>query len=219
MGLKLPARDLRRQKLQAPDLPHPENINGRSYDVYTFKTAIAAARPGKFDVGPAEATALVVVPRQQSRSRSRSPFDLFNMDDPFSDPFFTDPFGTFGQQEKLPIKSEAVTLEVKPLPANAPPNFSGAVGNFAMAVEANPKSVQVGDPITVTATITGRGNFDRVNAPALEDDHGWHKYPSSSKFKQDDDVGISGAKCSKRFFRPMKRSRLSRLWSFRISIR
>src|SRR5258708_39623791 len=63
-----------------------------------------------------------------------------------------------------------------------------------MAVDAKPKNVQVGDPITVTSTITGRGNFDRMNAPALDDEHGWHKYPASSKFKQDDDVGISGEK-------------------------
>jgi hypothetical protein len=63
-----------------------------------------------------------------------------------------------------------------------------------MTVDANPKSVQVGDPITVTSAISGRGNFDRVSAPALEDEHGWHKYPPSSKFKQDDEVGISGAK-------------------------
>jgi hypothetical protein len=52
----------------------------------------------------------------------------------------------------------------------------------------------VGDPITVTSTITGRGNFDRMNGPALEDERGWHKYPPSAKFKQDDDVGISGEK-------------------------
>ena len=63
-----------------------------------------------------------------------------------------------------------------------------------MTADANPKSLQVGDPITVTARISGRGNFDRVTAPALEDDHGWHKYPPSADFKQDDDVGISGAK-------------------------
>src|SRR5437762_3654553 len=63
-----------------------------------------------------------------------------------------------------------------------------------MTTEAKPKSVQVGDPITVTSTISGRGNFDRVNASAIEDEHGWHKYPPSSKFKQDDEVGISGAK-------------------------
>jgi hypothetical protein len=52
----------------------------------------------------------------------------------------------------------------------------------------------VGDPFTVTATITGRGNFDRVTAPAFEDERGWHKYPPSADFKQDDDIGISGTK-------------------------
>jgi hypothetical protein len=63
-----------------------------------------------------------------------------------------------------------------------------------MTTDANPKSVQVGDPITVTNAISGRGNFDRVNAPVVEDERGWHKYPPSSKFKQDDEVGASGTK-------------------------
>ena len=33
-----------------------------------------------------------------------------------------------------------------------------------------------------------------MNAPELSDERGWHKYPPSSNFKQDDDVGISGTK-------------------------
>jgi hypothetical protein len=85
-------------------------------------------------------------------------------------------------------------LEVKALPAGAPPTFSGAVGSFSMTAEANPKRVQIGDPITIKAAISGRGNFDRMNAPELSDERGWHKYPPSSNFKQDDDVGISGTK-------------------------
>jgi hypothetical protein len=171
-----------------------ETINGRTYDVVTFKTAIAAARAGKFDLGPVKAKVQVLTPRAPGTRRSRSPFDLFNLDDPFSDPFFSDPFGQFGERREVEINSEPIAFEVKPLPANAPASFSGAIGNFAMTTEAKPKSVQVGDPITVTSTISGRGNFDRVNAPALEDEHGWHKYPPSSKFKQDDEVGISGTK-------------------------
>ena len=171
-----------------------ETINGRSYDVVTFKTAIAAARAGKFDLGPVKAKAQVLTPRAPGTRRSRSPFDLFNLDDPFSDPFFSDPFGQLGERREVEINSDPVAFEVKPLPPNAPANFSGAIGNFTMTTEAKPKSVQVGDPITVTSTISGRGNFDRVNAPALEDEHGWHKYPPSSKFKQDDEVGISGTK-------------------------
>jgi hypothetical protein len=171
-----------------------ETINGRTYDVVTFKTAIAAARAGKFDLGPVKAKVQVVTPRAPGTRRSRSPFDLFNLDDPFSDPFFSDPFGQFGERREVEINSEPIAFEVKPLPANAPASFSGAIGNFTMTIEAKPKSVQVGDPITVTSTISGRGNFDRVNAPVPEDDRGWHKYPPSSKFKQDDEVGISGTK-------------------------
>ncbi len=155
------------QKLQQPR-ENLETIGGRTYQVYTFKTAIAAARPGKFEIGPVTAKAVVVLPRR--------------------------PSGSMGERTELPIRSETATLNVKPLPTNAPPNFSGAIGNFTMAVDAKPKTVQVGDPITVTSTINGRGNFDRMNGPALEDERGWHKYPPSSKFKQDDDVGISGEK-------------------------
>src|SRR5437763_9396719 len=181
------------QKLQQSS-QNLETINGRPFDVVTFKTAITAARAGKFEIGPVKAKAQVVVPRKRSAPRSRSPFDLFDQDDPFSDPFFSNPFAQFGERRDISISSDPVTLEVKPLPPNAPPSFSGAIGSFTMASDAKPKSVQVGDPITLTTSISGRGNFDRVNAPLLEDERGWHKYPPSSKFKQDDEVGISGTK-------------------------
>ena len=191
-----------------------ETINGRTYDVVTFKTAIAAARSGKFDLGPVKAKAQVLTPRGPGTRRSRSPFDLFNLDDPFSDPFFSDPFGQFGERREVEIKSDPVAFEVKPLPPNAPASFSGAIGNFTMTTEAKPKSVQVGDPITVTSTISGRGNFDRVNAPAPEDEHGWHKYPPSSKFKQDDEVGISGTKTFEMVLSPNEKKQSIPLLAF-----
>src|SRR5256885_15139648 len=51
-----------------------ESINGRPYDVVTYKSAIAAARAGKFELGPVTAKAQVIVPRRRSAPRSRSPF-------------------------------------------------------------------------------------------------------------------------------------------------
>jgi hypothetical protein len=74
--------------------------------------------------------------------------------------------------------------------------------------------VQVGDPITVTSTISGRGNFDRVNAPAVEDDRGWHKYPPSSKFKNDDEVGISGTKTFEMVLSPNEKKQSIPLLAF-----
>jgi len=203
------------QKLQQSG-QSSETINGRPYDVVTYKTAIAAARAGKFELGPVKAKAQVIIPRARSapRSRSRSPFDLFDLDDPFSDPFFSNPFAQVGERREVEIKSEPVALEVKSLPTNAPPSFSGAIGNFVMTTDANPKSVQVGDPITVTSAISGRGNFDRVNPPLLEDDRGWHKYPPSSKFKQDDEVGISGTKTFETVLSPNEKKQTVPLLAF-----
>ncbi|PYL24715.1 MAG: hypothetical protein DMF37_06945, partial [Verrucomicrobia bacterium] len=201
------------QKLQQSG-ENLETIGGRTYDVVTFKTAIAAARAGEFEIGPLKAKAQVLTPRRPSSPRSRSPFDLFNLDDPFSDPFFSDPFGQLGERREVEINSEPVAVEVKPLPQNAPPSFSGAIGNFTMTTDAKPKSVQVGDPITVTTTISGRGNFDRVNAPVVEEEHGWHKYPPSSKFKQDDEVGISGTKTFETVFSPNEKKQTVPLMAF-----
>jgi len=194
------------QKLQQSG-QNVETINGRPYDVVTYKTAITAARAGKFELGPVKAKAQVIVPRARTapRSRARSPFDLFDLDDPFSDPFFSNPFAQMGERREVEIRSEPVALEVKPLPPNAPASFSGAIGNFTLTTDAKPKSVQAGDPITVTSEISGRGNFDRVNAPVVEDERGWHKYPPSSKFKQDDEVGISGTKTFETVLSPNER--------------
>jgi hypothetical protein len=170
-----------------------ETIGGRTYQVFTFKTALSPARSGKIEVGPVQANAVVRIPRPSSRSQTM-PRDLFDQNDPFMDNFFRDPLFTPSTPQEVKIKSEAVTLEVKSLPPGAPPEFGGAVGNFVLSNEAKPKMAQVGDPFTVTATITGRGNFDRVTAPAFEEEHGWHKYPPSADFKADDDIGISGTK-------------------------
>ena len=120
--LKSRDKDSPAQKLQQAG-QNLETINGRPFEVVTFKTAIAAARAGKFEIGPVKAKAQVVVPRRRNAPRSRSPFDLFDLDDPFSDPFFSNPFAQFGERRDIQISSDPVALEVKPLPPNAPAEF------------------------------------------------------------------------------------------------
>lgn len=189
-GLQIAGQGFTTQKFPEPRQTI-ETVNGTSYQVFIFKTAISAARTGKLEIGPAEVNPVVRVARPQQRNPSL-PRDLF--DDPFFNNFFNDPAFAPSMPKEIKLTSEPATLEVKPLPPNAPPRFAGAVGTFTMKVDASPKKAKAGDPITVTASVTGRGNFDRVAAPELNDDPGWHRYPSSDKFKQDDDVGISGEK-------------------------
>jgi hypothetical protein len=191
-GVEITGQGFTAQKMRDPRQA-VETIGGKTYQTFTFKTALSPARSGKIEIGPAQVNPVVRIPRTASRNPSM-PRDLFDMNDPFMDNFFRDPLFAPSTPQEIKLKSEAATLDVKPLPPGAPPDFGGAVGNFTMTTDAKPKTAQVGDPFTVTATITGRGNFDRVTAPTFEDERGWHKYPPSADFKQDDDVGISGTK-------------------------
>ena len=201
-GIEITGQGFTTQKMKEPRQT-VETIRGRTYQTFTFKTAIAPARSGKIEIGPVEVNPVIRMPRP---ARSLGiPRDPFNMNDPFLNDFFNDPAFAPSTPREIKLKSEPSILEVKALPPNAPPTFAGAVGIFTMSSEAKPKSVQVGDPFTVTARISGRGNFDRVTAPALEDERGWHKYPPSSNFKQDDDVGISGAKTFETVLSPNER--------------
>ena len=200
-GIQIAGQGFTTQKMPEPRQTI-ETIDGRTYQVWIFKTAIAAARPGKLEIGPAQINPVVRVPRGGQRNPSL-PRDL--LDDPFFNNFFNDPAFAPSMPKEIKLKSESATLEVKPLPPDAPPTFAGAVGNFSIRADANPKRAQIGDPITTTATIHGRGNFDRVTAPVLENESGWHKYPPSDKFERDDDVGISGAKTFETVFSAKER--------------
>jgi hypothetical protein len=191
-GVEITGQGFTAQKMRDPRQAI-ETIDGKTYQTFTFKTALSPARSGKIEIGPVQANPVVRIPRPASRNPS-NPRDPFDMNDPFMDNFFRDPLFAPSTPQEIKLKSEAATLDVKPLPPRAPPDFGGAVGTFAITTDVKPKAAQVGDPFTVTAIITGRGNFDRVTAPVFEDEHGWHKYPPSADFKQDDDVGISGTK-------------------------
>ena len=186
-GVQIAGQGFTTQKLTDPRQT-VETINGRSYQVFIFKTAISPVRAGKLEIGPAEINPTVRI------ARAMRPILPRGLDDPFFDNFFNDPALAPSIPKEVNLKSQATTVEVKPLPPNAPREFSGAVGTFTLKTEAKPNKAQVGDPITVTSNVIGRGNFDRVTAPVLQDDRGWHTYPPNDKFKQDDDVGISGTK-------------------------
>jgi hypothetical protein len=101
----------------------------------------------------------------------------------------------FAQRQPLTTTAEAIELEIKPLPtAGRPPSFSGAVGQFKFSAEGNPPQVKIGDPITMKMLVSGRGNFDRVNAPTVAEPAGWHVYPATGNFTADDELGVSGTK-------------------------
>jgi hypothetical protein len=121
------------------------------------------------------------------------------------DPFFESFFGGGGQQKKIPLSSEPQKVRVLPLPdAGRPADFSGAIGKFTISASATPKQVTVGDPITLTVTVSGKGNFDRLAIPALDSDNEWKTYAASSKFTPTDALGYAGRKVSEQAIVPQQ---------------
>ena len=174
------------QKFTPPRAVGTISPDGR-YNVDLYKSAIAGVKTGLLTVGPVAITPTVQLPRSAgSRRRSfNDPFDPFGQFDPYS----------MGVPRQIRLQSEAVALEIKPLPeAGKPANFSGAIGQFRLEAEAVPNKANTGDPVTVRLRLSGQGNFDRINAPTLGDERGLRTYPASAKFKADDEVGLSGTK-------------------------
>jgi len=160
--------------------------DGQIYNVVIFKTALTAVKPGQVTIEPTDIPFLAKVQR-------RRPPVPRGFRDAFDDPFFNDVFNTVTQE--LTASTEAIPMEIKPLPAaGRPKHFSEAVGNFTLEVKASPLKAKVGDPVTVTATVSGMGSFDRMEAPAVDTGGGWRAYPPSAKFKAGDDFAMAGAK-------------------------
>jgi len=75
-------------------------------------------------------------------------------------------------------KTNSLSLTVKPLPLNAPDNFSGAVGVFKLTAKMNFNKTQIkqGDSIPLIINISGKGNLDMINSLQLPDFSGFDIY-------------------------------------------
>ena len=71
-----------------------------------------------------------------------------------------------GESYNYLLETAPIPVEVKPLPP-APPEFSGAVGEFTMNAALEPASVVVGQPARLTVTIAGEGNPEIIGAPSI----------------------------------------------------
>ncbi len=141
--------------LEWEELPgRREQIGGNLYDIRLYRTTVRTMGAGQFEFKPT-VTVQVVLPNQQRQRR---------------DPFFG---SFFNQRQTRPVELpvQKTTVSVQPLPTlGKPAGFTGAVGNFQFGVTAQPLSVHPGDPVTLTMTVIGNGNFDRVLPPALPDE-------------------------------------------------
>lgn len=93
------------------------------------------------------------------------------MEDPNIDPIDAF-FNGADYQVKVVRETPSVSVEVSPLPAPRPANFSGAVGRLAIASEVVTKTPRTNEALVVRVTVSGVGNMKLIKTPAV-------KFPTS----------------------------------------
>jgi hypothetical protein len=156
----IPYEGFYKQQLDPDQSASRERINGVEYLTQVLQRhVLIPQKTGKMEIGTFESE--WTVPRKVQRRRPGSVFDEF-FDDPFSDPFFD-------SYQNVPVKleTEPVTINVLPLPGNAPEGFTGAVGDFSMTAKLSTDQIKVNDALNLVITIKGTGNLNLLGEPEV----------------------------------------------------
>lgn len=143
-----------KEELKGDESSSRETFNGETYLTLVFsRYLLTAQKPGEIRINPVDVNCLV-----QKRIKSGSQRNFFN--DPFfNDPFFNDSFFDRIQTVKETVSSNALTIQVRPLPPNPPSGFNGAVGNFTLKAIIDKDQLKVNDALTLKIILSGQGNL------------------------------------------------------------
>lgn len=138
--------DLGGRPAAAADVEGVPELAGRAgeYFVYELRRRFVPERPGRFHFGAVSIKGSVITGVNGTTPVTREIFDV----------------GGAG----------VVAVEDAP-EADRPASYQGAFGTrFALAVAVAPRRARVGDPLTVTLTLTGQGNLAQAGPPDLKGD-------------------------------------------------
>lgn len=87
-------------------------------------------------------------------------------------------FGSTLVRTPRSVRMNPFTIDCRPLPQDGrPDDFSGAIGQFTLDTSVSPKEVAVGELVTVSTTVKGKGSLDGVTSPTLPSIPGFKQYP------------------------------------------
>jgi hypothetical protein len=145
------ADGLWREELNVDQRPIPETevINGLRYNKITLKrSAFFPARTGSLQIDPLRIETEVLRPYRRD--------DQFNFRVPRDERLYS-----------AEIASPPVTVHASPVPADRPSSFSGAVGSFTLSRDIDRRTVQAGEAVEFTVSISGEGNISTLGKSKL----------------------------------------------------
>lgn len=86
-------------------------------------------------------------------------------------------FGISPMQSQVTRKSNPVMVDARPLPAGAPADFHGVVGQVEFAAKLEPRTLEVGQAATLELRLSGRGHLQGVAAPEIPAIAGLQVFP------------------------------------------
>lgn len=138
-------------------------VQGVAYTVVEFPYLVSTYKDGEFALGPFELSCNLLLGGRTGT--------------------LLDEFWPSYEKKRVTLKSNPVTVTVLPLPkAGKPQNFSGGVGQFQLDTSASSqKPILQGDPLSIKIVVSGKGNFDSINAPSLKNTGNLKVYPAERK--------------------------------------
>ncbi len=161
------------------------NINGREFNVYTIrKVQLYPLQAGTFQLEGASLDNQVQFLKPGADPSLQG--DFFNSMIVNPDDYIT---------QQVTLSSNTETITVKPLPADKPATFSGAVGQFEIQSTLAKNTFATNEPGKLQVYLSGSGNMPFITAPAID----WPKDIDGFDAKLIDqlnqlDVPVSGRK-------------------------
>ena len=144
--------------------PEIEEVGGKPFFTHLIRKAqLFPLQAGTFMLDAAEVESTIYFYRNSDTAMSDDLQRLLERSTVDQPPAFT------RVEHKAVLKSKPFSISVKPLPeAGQPESFSGAVGQYNIALRLIKSELQQGEPGKLQVMISGNGNFPLVTAPSIE---------------------------------------------------
>ena len=181
-NVKLP--DFKGFHSQEVELPNDrrwglEHYKGRNYQTTVYRQFVLfPQQSGKLTIDAARFDASIA-----KATQAVDPFEAF-----FNG-------GSNYVEVKKTIMTPQLTINVNPLPAGKPADFSGGVGEFNITSSINSTNVKTNDAVTVKIVISGTGNLKLLSNPEIKFPEDFEVYDPKvdNKFRLTSS-GLSGSK-------------------------
>ncbi|UCC53519.1 MAG: BatD family protein, partial [Anaerolineaceae bacterium] len=92
----------------------------------------------------------------------------------------------------MALQTQPITMNIRPLPDNAPANFQGAVGQFDIQAQADTAKTKVNETVTLHVTLRGVGNMNNLADPLWSEGPEWRAFDSKATVNTHFTDGVFG---------------------------